>query len=339
MRIAIVGAGAVGSFLGATLALAGQEVDLVARTPDTPSGTDELVVHEPDGSRRTATVTRAGALAAAAAPPPDVVIVAVKQPSLDGALDVAGAWPDAALVTVQNGIGAEEVALARRPGAPLLAASLTAAVEPVEDGVRRRRRGGLALATVAGPDRDLERDLGAAFRAGGLHVRHAPEWRSMKWSKLLANLVANAVPALIDEDPAAVYADPRLFDLERRQLLEGLAVMGALGLRPVALPGADTRLLAFAVRLPPAIGRVALGRVVAGARGGKGPSLRLHLGRPDAGPSEVAWLNGAVAAAGQRLGVPTPVNGALSRLVDEATADADRRAALVGRPDRLLDAI
>jgi 2-dehydropantoate 2-reductase len=76
-------------------------------------------------------------------------------------------------------------------------------------------------------------------------------------------------------------------------------------------------------------------RFVGGARGGKPPSLRLHL-LAGGGPSEVAWLNGAVAAEGARLGVPTPVNAALAQLVDEAAADPARWAQLRGHPERLL---
>jgi len=54
----------------------------------------------------------------------------------------------------------------------------------------------------------------------------------MKWSKLLANLIANATGAILDMDPDAIYADRRLFGVERRQLLETLAVMTALGSGP-----------------------------------------------------------------------------------------------------------
>ena len=65
------------------------------------------------------------------------------------------------------------------------------------------------------------------------------------------------------------------------------------------------------------------------------PSLRIALsGAP--GPTEVAWLNGAVASSAAPLGVPAPVNASLQRLVEEAAADPVRRAWFRGRPDRLL---
>jgi 2-dehydropantoate 2-reductase len=54
------------------------------------------------------------------------------------------------------------------------------------------------------------------------------------------------------------------------------------------------------------------------------------------GPTEVGWLNGAVARAGAAAGVPVPVNGALADLVAAAAADPSRRAWFAARPDRLL---
>ena len=124
---------------------------------------------------------------------------------------------------------------------------------------------------------------------------------AMRWSKLLSNLLGNATSAILDIDPGEVYRDPGLFEFELRQVREALAVMRGLGLRPVALPGADVRPLALATRLPAILVRPVMQRIVGGARGGKSPSLRLHLQDGD-GPSEIDWLNGAVARAARGLG-------------------------------------
>ena len=160
----------------------------------------------------------------------------------------------------------------------------------------------------------------------------------MKWSKLVANLVGNATSAIVDLPPEAVYADAGGFAVERRQLLEALAVMRRLGLAPVALPGADVRLLAAAVRLPPLFARPILRRVVAAGRGGKDPSLRIHA-RSGSGPSEVGWLNGAVARAAETFGGDARVNRRLAALAEEVLADPVRRAWFEGRPDRLAAAV
>ena len=185
----------------------------------------------------------------------------------------------------------------------------------------------------------LQNGIGAeALVAGGLPVAAVRDWRSMKWSKLLTNLVANAVPALLDRDAAAVYADRRLFGVERTQVREALEVMRALGLSPIRLPGADVRLLALGFRMPAVLAHPIIRRVVGGARGGKAPSLLLHL-RGGGGPSESPWLNGGVARAGDAAGVPTPVNAALAALVESAAADPSAWDRTRGRPAALLAAI
>jgi 2-dehydropantoate 2-reductase len=339
-RVLVIGSGAVGSFLGGTLAAAGHEVVLLDRRVLGGDDATRLRIEGPDGStmvpvRRVVDPDEAG--------DPGLVLVAVKVFHLDGALATAERWPDVPLLTVQNGVGAEEQARAARRSA-VLAASLTTAVEPLPDGVRRRRQGGIGVAVVADDVRGLAPSmaarLAASWTAGGLPGCVYPDAAAMKWSKLLGNLVGNATSAILDMDPGEIYADRRTYPVERRQLHEAVAVMRALGLRPVSLPGADVSLLLRGLSLPVAIGRPVVARAIAGARGGKSPSLRLHVRRDGAGvPTEARWLNGAVAAGGERAGVPTPVSACLAALVDEVAADPARAAWFAGRPDRLSDAV
>jgi 2-dehydropantoate 2-reductase len=333
-RVVVLGAGAVGTLLGGLLAVGGAEVVLL--DPRVAGGADdEIVIHDPAGRRLAARVGRAVTPADIAAPP-ELAVLAVKTFDLAAALDDLRAWPATTVLTIQNGVGAEEMVSAARPGVGHVAGSLTAPVErtgPAE--VRGRGRGGIGLARVTGPVDAVVDRLATDFGAAGLPARRLPEARAMKWSKLVANLVGNALAALADRDPAEVYSDPLLFDLERRQLLEALAVMRAQGLPVVSLPGANVPLLALGVRLPGPVSRLILRRVVGGARGGKSPSLRLHLRGGGEGPSEVAWLNGAVARAGAAQGVPTPVNDALAALVEAATVDPAVAAELAREPARI----
>lgn len=337
LRIVVVGPGAVGSFLGGTLASAGHEVTLLGRRPTAEPDPGTLVLEGPDGTR-SVPVRRASH--AHDVPTPDIVIAAVKMFDLPDALAAAGRWPDAPLMTVQNGVGADEAALAAR-GSAVLAGSLTTAVEPIPGGVRRRRTGGMGVAVVRGGAgaTAMAARLAVSWTAAGLPARMYPDWAAMKWSKLLANLVGNATSALLDLDPAAIYADPRTFPIERGQLLEAVAVMRAMDHRPVSLPGAHVGLLLRGIALPEWIARPVVARAIGGARGGKSPSLRLHLRGGGTGPTEARWLNGAVAEHGARAEVATPVNEILARLVDEAAADPERAAWWRGRPDRLRDAV
>ena len=290
------------------------------------------------GNRAHATVTEIADPADLAAAP-DVIVFAVKTFDLAAAAATCAAWPSAPALTISNGVGAEEIIGEARPGAGLIAGSVTASVERVREAtVARLNRGGVALAPVRGDVGALTDDLVEAFAAAGVRSLRLDNPAAMKWSKLVANLVGNASSAILDMAPADIFADPDAFRIERRQLIEALEVMGGLNLRTVALPGADVRLLALGVRLPESLGRRILRRVVAGARGGKDPSLRIHV-TTGSGPSEVHWLNGAVVRAANRLGLMAPVNRRLTELVDEVATDPERRAWFRGRPDRLVEAV
>ena len=337
-RVLVVGAGAVGSFLGALLGSVGHDVTLVRIFE--PDSERPIVLVQPDGSRTTIPVHRF--TRTEDAPTPDLILVAVKMPALREALAPTLLWPEVPTLTVENGVGADEIAADVRPASPQLAGSLTAPIRLAsEDEIRWLGRGGLALAAAVESARPLVRGLLDEFGRAGLRVRELPSAAPMKWSKLLANLMANATGAILDMDADAIYRDPRLFDVERRQLREARAVMRRLGFRPVTLPGAPVPWLARCLWLPAWLARPILTRVVGGARAGKAPSLRIAVtsappSMPCAEPTEVAWMNGAVARAGAERGVATPVNSCLAALGDEVAADPERRAWFRGHPERLL---
>ena len=337
-RVLVVGAGAVGSLLGGLLGSVGYDVTLVRIFE--PDSERPLTLLRPDGTRVTIPVHRF--TRTTDAPEPTLILVAVKMPALREALAPTLRWPAVPTLTVENGVGAEQIAAEVRPDAPQIAGSLTAPVRLMsEDEVQQMGRGGLALAPANEAARPLVEGLLDDFARAGLRVAPETAAAPMKWSKLLANLIANATGAILDMDADAIYRHPGLYEVERRQLLEALAVMAAQGFRPVALPGAPVPWLVRGIRLPAWLGRPIMARTVGGARAGKSPSLRLHVSStpPDeasAEPTEVAWMNGAVAVAGARVGLATPVNSRLAALVDEVAADPGRRAWFRGHPERLL---
>jgi 2-dehydropantoate 2-reductase len=327
--------------LGALLGTAGYDVTLIRIFE--PNSERPLTLIRPDGSRVVVPVHRL--TKTEDAPAPDLILVAVKMPVLREALAPTQRWPGVPTLTVENGIGAEEIAAEVRPDAPLIAASLTAPARVAsEDEVEWMGKGGIALAAAnvaAGP---LIPGLVEDFGRAGMRASARSNAPSMKWSKLLANLVANATGAIVDLDAGEIYRDRRLFEVERSQFLEAFAVMKAMGLSPVSLPGGPIPWLARGMRLPAWLGRPILSRIVGGARAGKSASLRIHVSSAPAGgsspePTEVAWMNGAVVRAGARLGIATPVNARLALLVDEVAADPERRAWFQGRPERLYSEI
>ena len=154
---------------------------------------------------------------------------------------------------------------------------------------------------------------------------------------MLTNLIANASSAILDMPPAEIFANPNLYRLEVEQLRETLAVMQAQSINVVDLPGTPVRLLAFAVRtLPLAISRPFLAKAVGSGRGGKMPSFHidLHSGR---GKSEIDYLNGAVVRAGQKTGIPTPVNQVLTETLLKLTRSESSISQFAHQPERLLE--
>ena len=337
--ILVIGAGAVGSFLGWTLASGGEDVQLLGRHGPPAARTESLQVLGATGASGSIPVIVAGSPEAVRGTP-ELIVVAVKMPDLAGAIETAGRWPAATILAVQNGVGADELIGDRRPAGSLIAGSLTASVERADDGsIRRLSCGGIVLAPVRADGSAIIARLVRAFAGGGLRARPTGDPRAMRWSKLLVNLMGNATGAILDLDPVAVFRDPGLFRLERRQLAEALATMGGLGLRPIRLFGADARWLPLGMRLPGPLVQPILVRVVGAGRGGKRPSLHLHLAGGSGAPTEVEWLNGAVALAASRLNMAAPLNARLTELVEACNGDPERRAWFRGRPDRLVEAV
>lgn len=331
-----MGGGAVGSLVGWALAQGGRDVAIVRRSHAGLPERATLTAVGRGGEGAPVAVTEV-ATPADLPGAPELIVIAVKVFDVEAAAQSCAVWPDSVVLTVSNGVGAEEIARRLRPASGLIAGSVTASVELTgERSVARLNRGGIALAAAAGDTRLLADSLVTAIRAAGLRSARLEDARSMKWSKLVANLVGNASSAIVGRPPAEVYADPLGYEVERRQVREAVAVIRRSGLRVVALPGADVRLLDIATRLPPPLARRILSRVVAGARGGKAPSLlqQAQSGTGDA-RSEVDWLNGAVARAALDLGGRAAVNERLTALVGEVLVDADRRAWFDGRIDRL----
>jgi 2-dehydropantoate 2-reductase len=338
----IIGAGAIGSYVGGSLALHRQRVVFL----DRPEAVAQIrmrgiTLRLPDGEFALAPTLAASIEEALALGPFDAGIFSVKSYHTEGAihplLPFTTQLPP--IVCLQNGVDNEPL-LAHALGAEkVLAGTVTTAIGlPAPGVVAVERLRGLGLASEAHHS-ILATRIHAAMTQAGLQPVLYPRPAEMKWSKLLTNLTANATSAILDLSPAEIFSHPGLVRLELVQQRETLAVMRALGIRVVNLPGTPVRLFAFAVRaLPLTLAQPILKRAVGGGRGGKMPSLHidLHRGNPQ---SEVSALNGAVATHGQRVGVATPVNRVLTEILRALTTGKLPLNTFAKQPDKFLDKI
>jgi 2-dehydropantoate 2-reductase len=307
LNVYVVGSGAVGRYLGGSLAGMGAAVTYA------PRKREDVVPAEAD-----------------------LAIVAVKSYDTADAIETLkralSADSDATILTPQNGVGNEERLAAAFGADRIVSAALTVPVALGDDGrVVASNRGGIALAPVGGVAHNW---LVAAFERTAIPVRVGSDYRALKWSKLALNIIANASCAILDVLPERLVDLDRMFELEVRAVRETRAVMAKMGIATVDLPRYPVRALFGAVSLPTAAARLVLARRIAGARGRKAPSLLLDL-RAGRTRSEVDVLNGAVVAAGVTVDVPTPVNTAFARVLEDIAATPQLWPTYRGRPGAL----
>jgi len=337
MKILVFGAGAIGIYVGGRLAEAGHAVTFIAR----PAAAEALRaaglrLKFKDRERVVKDISVAASPAQAlAAGEYDFIVLALKS------FDTAAALAELRAVTptpppilcLQNGVD-NEPEIARVFGAEqVIAGTVTTAVSRLGPGavsVERERGVGVALGHA------LSLKITEALMGAGFNVHTYPAAGPMKWSKLLVNLIGNATSAIVDLSTAEVYADRRLFAVERAMLVECLAVMRALKYEVVDLPGVPVRLIALAVeRLPQFVVQPLLGRGVSAGRGGKMPSFHIDLHTRQR-RTEVGWLNGAVARHGAELGVPTPVNHILTETLEALSEGRLSKEDFRRKPEALL---
>jgi 2-dehydropantoate 2-reductase len=350
LEILTFGAGAIGTYIGGSLALAGHNVVFVEQ----PAVADEL---RQRGLRLDLTLDKRRKTAEAfVLPPPsfvlagsledalkywpfDVAIFALK--SFDTAAALEGMKPFAEklppILCLSNGVD-NEPAIASVLGADkVIYGTVTTAIgrRAAGDIVLEKLRG---IGVADGPEqsrRALSAKLVSAFNAALLNAELFPDAASMKWSKMLTNLLANPSSAILDMTAVEVFANRKLYKLEIRMLRECLAVMEAKNIKITDLPGTPVRALAFATKLPLWLSKPLLARAAGSGRGAKMPSFHidLHSGR---GKSEVDYLHGAVVRAGAEAGVATPVNKALTETLLALTDKEVPLEMFAGKPEKLL---
>ena len=324
LRCLCFGAGAIGTYLGGSLALAGLDVVFLEQ----PEAARELQDRglrldlRSDKTRRSAqalvlppgAATFAGSLEQALARGPfDAAIFALKSFDTESALDAMRPWAAEMppIVCFSNGVENEAKIAAVVGTERVVAATVTSAIG-------RRAAGDIVLEKLRGiglhAAQPISGRLLEAANEAGLRARGYQDAAAMKWSKMFTNLIANPTSAILNMTASEVLADPGVYRLEIGMLRECLAVMKAKGIPVVDLPGTPVRALAMAVGLPPWLSKPVVARAAGGGRGGKKPSFHIDLysGR---GKSEVDYLHGAVVRLGKQIGVPTPINAFLTQIL------------------------
>jgi len=294
-RVCVLGAGSLGSVIGGVLARSGHTVTLVTRNAAHVNAIRDhglrLVDDESSVTCSVAATTDIDTVRVA-----DLVVVLVK--SFDTRAAVASArhliGADTLVLTLQNGVGNEEV-IADVVGGERVIAGRTfvggSLIEPgvVEYGVAGRLT---VLGELDGVVTDRLRHVAATFDRAGLTVDISTDIVAMMWEKLFVNVATGAWSALTGLPYGELSVHDDIEAMAIATVSEAIMVARALGIDVHTTDPSEPWRRAWE-GLPHGFKASMLQSVEKGSR------------------TEVDVMHGAVCAGGRRAGVPTPINDTL----------------------------
>ena len=313
MRVAVLGAGAMGAIFGSAFHRAGAEVVFFDNRPDVIDAirSNGLVLEGALG----ATTTRFFATnVAAELGTVDLALVLVDSTSTAAVADAAAGrlGEHGCALTLQNGIGNWEKIATRLGGERVLAGSTYNSGAGLGPGrARHTNLGPTIIGETNCPPSERAREIARLLQTAGLLVEVTDNVQGHIWSKFVHNCAINPISAVTRLRPGEIARTKAAAGLLDQILDEILAVVAAAGIR---LPEADPREHI---------------RDHCWERYNR-PSMLQHLesGRV----TEIDALNGALVDLARTLGVPVPVNQAIVRMVKALEVSTGQRAAQLDEP-------
>jgi len=307
MKIAIIGAGAMGSLFGARLAPLA-EVWLVDAWQEHVQAIqrDGVQLTNLDGSVQRVAV-RATTDPAAVGGAVDVAIIFVKSYQTAQAASWAAPMlkPDGLALTMQNGLGNLEV-MAAVLGAERCVQGVTSHGATLLGPGQVRHAGAAATYLATRPSiAGRVQSIAELFTRAGFETHLSDNLDGLLWGKLIINVGINALTAILRVRNGVLAAVAPARALMDAAVDEAVAVARARG---VTLPYEDARARVCEVAIATAANRSSmLADVLRGF------------------PTEIEVINGAIVREGARLGVPTPVNQTLVQIVQALEATYAQR--------------
>ncbi len=329
----VMGAGAVGAFVGGQLAAAGVPVTLIGRPRVLQAIAREgLTLTDLDGARRH---VPAGQLQLLESPPADMtapalVLLTVKSGATRDAAEALARVlpPGAPVLSLQNGITNAQRAQAAAPALRVLPGMVPFNVAELAPAHLHRGTSG----ALAAQDDAALRPWLPMFARAGLPLQLHPDLAPVQWGKLLLNL-NNPVNALSGLPLRAQLLNRGFRRCHAALVDEALVTLRAAGIRPAPLAGVPPRWLPAMLRLPtPLFRRVAARSLRIDDKARSSMADDLSLGRR----TEVDALCGEVVRLARRHGLQAPRNAAMVQLLDGgwprpvATLDAQALQAALG---------
>ena len=229
MKIAIVGAGAVGGWYGGLLALAGHEVHAISRSDHAVLQHSGLVLRDRQGER--VARFRSAAAESRGIGPCDLVVVAAKATANAALPDLIRPLlgPATLLLTLQNGMGNVDAFTGLLPVERIVAGLCFVCINRIEPGVVANTHAGyIRMAAAVGPVNPAVSECVDLFRAAGVECRAEDSLEAVLWKKLCWNIPFNGLAiAAGGLTTDLIVADPAL-KARARRLMEEVRSAAAL---------------------------------------------------------------------------------------------------------------
>jgi 2-dehydropantoate 2-reductase len=307
-KIAVVGAGAVGSVVGALLARAGQDVTLIARQAHVDAiNADGLSINGVAGEFVVAPAAEEELRFR-----PDLILLTVKTQDVEAACrQIKPYVTGVPLVTLQNGVRSDEIAGTVLGQDGIIGGVVLFNATFLNPGsVTYGVKGSILIGEVFRDTGERVKEI-AAILDVAIKTHLCDNIQGARWTKLLVNALGNSLEAMTGLSLGECMRYPGVRKIGILVLREAFLVLEGAGIKLESLPDLPIAVFKSVIRSPMGVASMMLRLTMSGTDTVTSTLQSIRKGKR----SEIDYLNGEIVQLGREMGIATPYNSLVVEMV------------------------